>query len=124
VVFVIVLGSASPSVGLAFPQFEIHLILIENLDADFDLAAVGKFDAIRYEVVEDYTEPGIIDRDQVIVDFLLYFHLVINFSEPDVVFEKVKNILKLFSNVDLFVVGLEFVLSDLGHLEDIVGGKH
>jgi hypothetical protein len=51
------------------------------------------------------------------LDFTVYL------PEPNVVPKEVENVVELFGNVDRFVVGFKFILSDLGHLKNVMSGK-
>lgn len=119
-----ILSSSSPAVDLALSHLAIHLVLVEYFYADFDLASVRELDTVRHQVINDDTEPLVIDGNQEILDLVLNFDDIVDLSESDVILEEIEDIVKLLRDVDLLVVWLELILADLGHLQDIVRCEH
>ena len=111
-----ILSSSGPSVDLALSHLAIHLVLVQYFYADFDLASVRELDTIGHQVVNDDTEPLVIDGNQEIFDFVLNFDDVVDLSESNVILEEIKDVVKFLRDVYLLIIWLELILADLGHL--------
>lgn len=119
-----ILSSSGPAVDLALSHLAIHLVLVQYFYTDFDLASVCELDTIGHQVINDDTEPLVIDGNQEILDLVLNFDNIVDLSESDVILEEIEDIVELLRDVYLLVIWLELILADLGHLKDIVRGEY
>ena len=59
-----------------------------------------------------------------VIESLLNFDFILYLSEPDVILEKIKNIVQFFSHFYILVIWFELILLNFAHLKYIMGCKN
>ena len=84
------------------------------------MAAVGVLDAVADEVVEYDAESEVVDADVLLLKLWILLDLVLDLLILHVLLEEVEDLVEFVEHPDLLLVGREFALAYLGHLQDVV----